>query len=410
MQEQFRSFFSEQDFEANQRLMREVAMLREDIAKTWLEEPLTIEETAERYVRPELRSVFVRLCRGSIADYIDRFGFKSDLLKAMYAVTDAFSGLAGGYDTDGTGMNFLVHNMCRLPGGDGTWMIVEGGMGTVSRALADKARELGARILTGTKVTAIEASGGAARGVVLASGERIEAKAVVANADPWRTRALVGAAFPAALSKRLDEVFKTGTTFKVNLCFDRLPTFKCLPEDRGQFGPTIHLLPDEDVVIEQLRSAHRDASEGRLPEFPSIEWYFHTPIDPTLRDPEGRHNGALFVQWVPHTLAGGKSWVDQEEKYARHLLTICDRFAPGTSDAVIDMLPLSPAGIERHFGITGGHIHHVDNGYGFADRLPYRFGLEGLYSCSAGTHPAGSVIGAAGHNAARAVLNDLGVK
>ena len=47
------------------------------------------------------------------------------------------------------------------------------------------------------------------------------------------------------------------------------------------------------------------------------------------------------------------------------------------------------------------------NGFGFADRLPYATPLEGLYSCSAGCHPAGSVIGAAGHNAANRVLKDL---
>jgi hypothetical protein len=31
----------------------------------------------------------------------------------MYAVTDGFSGLNGTWDTPGTGMNFLVHNMVR---------------------------------------------------------------------------------------------------------------------------------------------------------------------------------------------------------------------------------------------------------------------------------------------------------
>ena len=34
--------------------------------------------------------------------------------------------------------------------------------------------------------------------------------------------------------------------------------------------------------------------------------------------------------------------------------------------------------------------------------------VAGLYSCSAGCHPAGSVIGAAGHNAAMRILKDLG--
>jgi len=34
---------------------------------------------------------------------------------------------------------------------------------------------------------------------------------------------------------------------------------------------------------------------------------------------------------VPHTLASG-SWETAEAPYVRHLLSICDRFAPGTSD------------------------------------------------------------------------------
>lgn len=48
-----------------------------------------------------------------VAHYLERFNFKSDLLKAMYAVTDGFSGLNGAWDSPGTGMNFLVHNMVR---------------------------------------------------------------------------------------------------------------------------------------------------------------------------------------------------------------------------------------------------------------------------------------------------------
>ena len=92
----------------------------------------------------------------------------------------------------------------------------------------------------------------------------------------------------------------------------------------------------------------------------------------------------------------------------KHLLSICDRFAPGTSDLVVDTFPLHPQKIEEYIGITRGHIHHVDNAFGFADRLPYVTPIAGLYSCSAGCHPAGSVIGAAGHNAAQRVLADMG--
>jgi phytoene dehydrogenase-like protein len=403
---QFLEHFSPEDWTAHLALQQEISQLREDIAPTWLQEPLSIEETAERHVRTALRKTFVSLCRGSIGAYLDRFGFKSDLLKAMYAVTDGFSGLHGTWDTPGTGMNFLVHNMCRLPGSDGTWMIVQGGMGEVTRRFAEAARKAGAVIETDQAVVQILAEGGATRGVRLASGEEILAPVVVCNADPFRLRALVGAErLPASYNERLDGMEKDGTTMKVNLALSGLPQFRCLPENRGQHGTTIHLLPEEGEVMASLASTYQAVCEGKLPEFPTIEWYIHTTVDPTLQDAQGHHNSALFVQWVPYALAG-TTWEAQEERYVRHLLSICDRFAPGTSDLVVDTFPLTPPKIERHFGIHRGHIHHVDNGLGFADRLPYATPIPGLYSCSAGCHPAGSVIGAAGHNAADRVLRD----
>ena len=54
---------------------------------------------------------FVDLYEQPVAAYLDCFNFKSPLLKSMYAVTDGFSGLNGSWQTPGTGMNFLMHNM-----------------------------------------------------------------------------------------------------------------------------------------------------------------------------------------------------------------------------------------------------------------------------------------------------------
>src|SRR5262245_16707784 len=312
MQAQFVSFFSAADWRAHEALQVEIGQLRDDIAPTWLAEPLSIEDTAERFVRPALRRVFVDLARGSVGAYLARFGFESDLVQAMYAVTDGFSGLFGTWDTPGTGMNFLVHNMCRLPGSDGTWMIVEGGMGTVTRLFAEAAAMAGATIATGDGVAEVVVEHGTVRGVRTARGEEIRAGVVVVNADPFRMRTLVGAThFPPAYNQRLDGMLRDGSTLKVNLALRGLPRFTCLPEDRGQYGPTIHLLPDEPDVLRVLRTAFADVQAGRLPEFPTIEWYIHTTVDPSLRDAAGHHNAALFVQWVPYALAG-TTWEREE--------------------------------------------------------------------------------------------------
>ena len=86
-------------------------------------------------MRPALRAAFVDLCRGSVGAYLQRFGFRSELLQAMYATTDGFSGLNGGWDTPGSGHNFLVHNLCRLPGSGGTWMVVQVGRRTAGQGV-----------------------------------------------------------------------------------------------------------------------------------------------------------------------------------------------------------------------------------------------------------------------------------
>ncbi|BFU42903.1 phytoene desaturase family protein [Krasilnikovia sp. MM14-A1004] len=415
---QMQKFFSPRDIAADEALQVEIAALRADLAPAWLEEPESVEQIADRHIRPQLQSTFIDLVRGSVADYLSRFGFKSELLVSMYAVTDGLSGLNAGPDDPGTGHNFLVHNMCRLPGADGTWMIAQGGMGAVSGAFADAARAAGARILTGTPVSAVTVDGGAASGVVLADGRQLSARVVLGSCDPYRLMSLVpDGALPAELTSRMNAVKRPGTTLKLNLALTDLPRFSCLPEGApSPFGSTIHLLPgsaglaglaESDSPMAALRAMWADVQAGKLPEEPTIEWYLHTTVDESLRDEAGHHSSALFVQSVPYSL-DGTTWDAALPGFVDKLLAICDRYAPGTSALVADMMPLTPPGIEARFGITGGHIHHVDNTVAFDARMPYATGLDGLYAGSAGAHPAGSVIGAAGHNVARRILTDLG--
>lgn len=404
-----RARFSAADVAAYRALQSELAAIRDDVAPSWLTPPGSVEATAERFVRPELRQVFVDLCRGSVGDYLGRFGFDSDLLAAMYAVTDGFPGLFGTWDTPGAGANLLVHNLCRLPGSDGTWMVVAGGMGTVTARLAELATAAGATIITGAEVLSIDVQHGRVAGVATATGD-LSAGTVVVNADPFRLVDLVGRDPLGDVADRIDGYrHYPGTTLKLNLALADLPRFTSLPEPIGQHGATIHLLPDHDDPIGALRRGFETAAAGDVPDAPTIEMYTHTAVDPSLKDPEGRHSAALFVQWVPNR-PNGTTWDAIADDVADRLLGIVDRFAPGVADLVVDRQVLHPEAIERHFGITGGNIHHVDNRVSFDDRMPYRLPVAGLYACGAGCHPAGSVIGAAGHNAAVTVLQDREVR
>jgi phytoene dehydrogenase-like protein len=285
-------------------------------------------------------------------------------------------------------------------------MIVRGGMGTVTATLADRARAAGATIVTGAPVSAVEVGTAGVETVRLADGRAVRTNVAVAGCDPFTLADL--APLPDALVERLGSMRRPGTTLKVNLALRDLPRFTCLPPDApSPFGSTIHLLPQTSPMT-AVRTMWSDVVAGRLPDFPTIEWYLHTTVDPSLQDEERHHSSALFVQSVPWQPAGS-TWTAALTSYVEHLLGICDLFAPGTSDLVADVFALPPPAIEAHFGIRHGHIHHVDNGFAFDRRMPYATGVDGLYAASAGCHPAGSVIGAAGHNAARRVLADLGV-
>src|SRR6478609_6081445 len=52
---QCEQFFTLQDWMAAEALGREIAQIRDDLAPSWLREPLSAGETAERFIRPALR-------------------------------------------------------------------------------------------------------------------------------------------------------------------------------------------------------------------------------------------------------------------------------------------------------------------------------------------------------------------
>lgn len=407
---QIKTFFSEKDAAAVKALEREIGMIRDDLAPAWLKEPFSLEITAEKFIRPELQSVFVDLCKNPVEEYLDRFEFKSELLLAMYAVTDGFSGLNASFGMMGTGHNFLAHNMCRLPNSGGTWMIAEGGMGAVTQGLMNIAIKEGVEIKKDSPVESVAITANTVSGLHLKNGEKIHSKVVLGACDPYKLLQMTEGQIPSSFSSSIKDKQKSGTTLKLNLALDGLPTFTCLPERLGQHRTTSHLLPSEKdgSILNQVRQSYEDVQSGKLADFPTIEWYFHTDAEPSLQDAQGRHSAALFVQWAPYEIKGS-SWDAERGNYEKHLIEIASRFAPDLPDKIADTFMLAPPDLESYFGITGGHIHHVDNAYSFDQRVPYGWPIDGLYAGSAGCFPGGSVIGCAGHNAAKRIIKDLSI-
>jgi hypothetical protein len=80
--------------------------------------------------------------------------------------------------------------------------------------------------------------------------------------------------FPASFNTKLDGLKRYGTTMKVNIALKCLPTFTCLPENRGQHNATIHLLPPEKGILQTIKKGfeevqNRTGIRNHLRAYPS---------------------------------------------------------------------------------------------------------------------------------------------
>jgi len=338
--------------------------------------------------------------------------FESEPLRATLA-TDAVIGAWASPSTPGTGYVLFHHVMGETGGARGVWAYVQGGMGALSAALADAAREAGAELRLESPVARIAVGSGRARGVVLEDGTAIEAGVVISNVDPHRTfLGLVGEShLPEDWAAQVRALDFRSPSVKINLALDRLPRFRGRRDGEGggpEHAGTVHV---GAVDLDAIESAFEAARQGRIPDRPMIELTLPSALDPTLAPP-GRHVASMFVQYAPQSLhpdEGG--WESARARLAGRVFALVDEVAPGFSDSVLHHEVLFPADLERIFGLTGGNIFH---GAMSLDRLAflrpapgfarYRTPIPGLYLCGAGTHPGGGVMGACGRNAAGEIL------
>ncbi|KAK7110479.1 pyridine nucleotide-disulfide oxidoreductase domain-containing protein 2-like [Littorina saxatilis] len=343
--------------------------------------------------------------------------FESEPLRATLA-TDSVIGAMTSPLLPGSAYVLLHHVMGELEGVKGAWGYVEGGMGTVSKAIANCAQDHGAELFCDKPVAQIITKGDKVTGVVLEDRTEVKAKLVLSNATPKVTfiDLLPRGVLPAEHRKAMEHVDYTSPVTKINVAVDRIPNFTADPNVRDKepmphHRCTIHLNCEDSALI---HDAYLDAQRGELPTKPMIEMVIPSSLDPTIAPP-GKHVVLLFTQYTPYTLAGGRTWDDDtRNKYADSVFDTIEDYAPGFKSSVIDRDILSPPDLERIFGLTGGNIFHgamsLDQLY-LARPTPlvsnYRCPIAGLYICGSGAHPGGGVMGSAGRLAAQVALADV---
>ena len=366
---------------------------------------------ASRFKKLELATLngLAKIMTQSAHEFLAEW-FESDAIRATLA-TDGVIGANGGPMSPGTAYVLLYHYMGGVGGVRGLWGFARGGMGAVTKAMADSARSRGVEIRTQAAVEQVLVRAGSAAGVVLEGGEEIRARVVVSNADPKRTfLSLVdGRDLEPEFVRAIRNYRSEGTSLKINLALDALPDFTAAPGPGPHHAATMHICP----TIEYMERAWDDAKYGRPSRRPIIEMTLPTVYDPSLAPP-GKHIMGIFLQYAPYRLAGG-SWDEIRDSYADQVIDCIAEYAPNLRSIILGRQVLTPLDLERTYGLTGGNIFHgamsLDQMFwsrpvmGWAR---YRTPIRNLYLCGSGAHPGGGVMGAAGYNAAQMVGKDLG--
>jgi phytoene dehydrogenase-like protein len=344
----------------------------------------------------------------SVSDYLDRW-FESPELKGVLAYYSSIGTFAGPR-SPGTAY-VLLHHLMGEHQGAGGWGFVRGGMGAITQAIAASAREKGAEIRTSAEIERILVRNGAASGVALKSGEEIEAKLLVSNANAKHTflKLVDEAELPPEFLAEIRSYRTLSSAFKINLAVEEPPAYKAAdPERLGNAYPSyVHL----GHSIDYLEKAYDDAKYGRWSERP-----FVTPVVPTIVDdtlaPKGKHVVNLFGGHAPYHLKDAR-WEESKDAFFKTVVDTVSEFAPNFRDSIIHAQVLAPPDLEALIGLPNGHIFHGElapDQLFFMRPAPhyadYRSPIRGLYQCGSSTHPGGGVMGVPGYNAAREILKD----
>lgn len=312
---------------------------------------------------------------------------------------------------------FLYHV---IGGGTGDWDVPVGGMGALTGALARAARDAGATLRTGARVTAVQpGEDGVLLTVADADGEQrtVRAGTLLANLAPAvldRLRGRGGGGAPGPGPE--------GAQLKVNLLLSRLPRLRDPAVDPADaFAGTFHV--NESAA--QLEAAYAQAAAGRIPDVVPCEVYCHSLSDPSILGrglrAAGAHTLTCFALHLPARLFRADPDGARDAALRATLASLDAVLAEPIMDCVLrapDGTPCvearSPVDLEADLGLPGGHIFHRDLQWPFAETEAEigGWGVETdhprILLCGAGARRGGGVSGIPGHNAAMAVLGRTG--
>jgi phytoene dehydrogenase-like protein len=354
----------------------------------------------------------VRILPMSIADLLSEW-FQSDIVKGAIAASAIIYSSFGPQEINSTAYTFLYNwsvsntDLFRSSGQ------VKGGMGTLTQALANSAISLGVDILTNTEVERINIQDGKATGVTLANGSQISAEIIISAADARTT--FLKLVDPYYLDpKFIGHVNKTkyqGTIARVHFALDRLPIFAGLSLNGGseqRLNGHVQIAPTTTYI----QKAYDPIKYGSYSKQPYLDIQIPTIIDSSLA-PEDKHTMSVTAKYMPYKLSESH-WDELRETIGLLVINTLSEYAPDFDQCIKHYKVITPLDMEQKYNLPEGNPTHGEmtlNQFMWMRPIPgyaqYSAPVDGLYLCSAATHPGGGVTGIAGRNASRRILKNL---
>ena len=346
---------------------------------------------------------FLRVASLPARDLMDE-NFDNEVLKSVLS----WDGLVGAKLAPRSPNGAILGMLYRMAGpSKGGHSIPAGGVAGLIRALCGAAESAGVEIRNNATVekVLIEAgeNGLVTRGVRLADGQTLESDRVISAADPKRTFLdMVGVEhLDIGFTNRIRRLRCDGYVAKLHLALKGEPKFNGLERADGRMiiAPT----------MDSIEFAYDHAKYGELPDEPVMELVLPSMHDASLA-PEGQHVLSAHVMYVPYKLKGGWTDAARATMLERSIDTLA-QYAPGIREQILHSELLTPVDLETRYRVTGGHWHHAELAIDQMlmmrptyEAAQYGTPIPGLFLCSAGSHPGGGLMGAAGHNAAQEIL------
>ena len=208
--------------------------------------------------------------------------------------------------------------------------------------------------------------------------------------------------------KHVDNIKYNGSLARAHFALYQLPKISGINGNSDLLRGHIQITPSTVY----LQKAYDPMKYGAYSENPYLDCQIPALTDPSLA-PEGKHILSATVKYMPYRLKDG-NWNELRDTISQLVIDTISEYAPNFEQCIEHIKVITPLDMEQVYSLPEGHPAHGEmtlNQFMWMRPIPgyvqYNSPIDGLYLCSAATHPGAGVTGMGGRNAALRILKEL---